>query len=136
VKAFTLIELITTLAIVAILVALAVPVYQGFIERGKLVAGTEQLVSLRGLMEQGYQAARSYRNGDDCIISDLNSDDFAFTCEADSNTTFLWTATSLGGVGLGNAGSYVYTVDQDGVEATTKYDGTTITGSTYWKIRD
>jgi len=136
VKAFTLIELVTTLAIVAILTALAVPAYQGFITRSKLASGTERLISLRGLMEQAYQTARTYRNGQNCIITDLSSDDFTFTCSAASNTSFLWTATSLGTSGLGQAGSYVYTVNQDGVESTTKYKGNTITNSVYWKIRD
>ncbi len=135
-KAFTLIELITVIAIVAILTALAVPAYQGFIQRGKLAAGTEELVSLRGLMEQAYQADRTYQSGENCIIGNFTGDDFSYVCGAPSRTTFTWTATSLANVGLGAEGNFVYTVDQNGVESTAKYDGVAITGSVYWKIRD
>ncbi len=133
-KGFTLIELLVTITIVAILAALSIPSYQAFIERSKLISGTEELSSLRGLMEQVYQANRTYLTGTACTIGNFSGEYFAQTCSGTA-TTFTWTATSAGGVGLGAAGDYVYTIDEDGVRATTKYAGATPSVTTGWKIR-
>ncbi len=135
-KGFTLIELMVTIGIVAILSAIAVPSYVSFIERGKLVSATEELSSMRGVMEQAYLVDRTYRSGNNCIIANYTGEYFAHTCATTSKTTFTWTATSMANVGLGAAGSYIYKINQDGTKSTAKYNGTVPSSTTGWKIRE
>lgn len=132
-KGFTLTELLVTIAIIAILAALTVPSYVTFIERSKLVSGTEELSSLRGLMEQAYQADRTYLAGENCAIAEFSNEYFSQTCTGTKNT-FTWTATSLAGVGLGFTADYIYTINQDGTKTTTRFAGSIPEHTAGWII--
>lgn len=57
---FTLIELMITVAIVAILAAIAYPSYRNYVLRGQLVDATNNLSALRANMERYYQDNRTY----------------------------------------------------------------------------
>ena len=57
---FTLIELMVTVAVVAILAAVALPSYTQFVVRGKLQEGTSNLLAMRTKMELYFQDNRSY----------------------------------------------------------------------------
>lgn len=57
---FTLIELMVTVAIVAILAAIAYPSYRNYVIRGQLVNATNGLSALRANMERYYQDNRTY----------------------------------------------------------------------------
>ncbi|MBC7938818.1 MAG: prepilin-type N-terminal cleavage/methylation domain-containing protein, partial [Chitinophagaceae bacterium] len=57
---FTLIELMITVAIIAILAMVAVPSYRDHILRGQLVDATNGLSSVRANMERHFQDNRSY----------------------------------------------------------------------------
>src|SRR6267378_8151432 len=57
---FTLIELMITVAIIAILAAVAIPNYTDYVKRGKLTEATSTLLSMRTKMEQYFQDNRSY----------------------------------------------------------------------------
>ena len=59
-KGFTLIELMITVAIVAILASIALPAYNDYVLRGKFTEATGNLADLRVKMEQFYQDNRSY----------------------------------------------------------------------------
>ena len=59
---FTLIEVMITCAIIAILSAIAYPSYTDFVLRGKLVEPTNALSGIRASMEQYYQDNRTYAN--------------------------------------------------------------------------
>lgn len=135
-KGFTLIELLVTIAIIAILSSLAIPSYVNYIERGKLISGTEGLSSLRGLMEQHYQRDRTYRisSGTACGIPNSTNEYFSNSCTA-TKTTFAWTAASVAGKGLGSAGDFVYKIDQDGTQTTSKFAGSAPSVTSGWKIR-
>jgi type IV pilus assembly protein PilE len=60
VRGFTLLELMITVAIVAILASIALPVYNDYITRGKLVEAHAALGAQRVRMEQYYQDLRTY----------------------------------------------------------------------------
>lgn len=88
------------------------------------------------MLEQAYQDNRSYRvdGGTDCLIATYTTDYFALACAATSDTLYELTATSQANEGLGAAGDYVYTIDQDGVKGTTKYKDTSVTVAD-WKYK-
>jgi type IV pilus assembly protein PilE len=114
---FTLIELMVTVAIVAILSGIALPMYRTYAIRGKLVAGTNALAALRTAMEQYYQDNRQYTNVSTTIVSPCAStttaDTFTLTCSVPSATTYTITAT---GSGLTNGA--IYTIDQSNTQRT------------------
>lgn len=132
VSGFTLIELVIAMAVVALLAAVAIPAYNDFTSRGKLAEGMANLSNLRLQMEQYYSDNRTYRNAAGaCAVADFNGNDFAFTCQTASATTFTWTATSLSGLG---SGAYQYSIDQNGTRKTLKYDGAA-SASQCWEVR-
>ena len=115
---FTLIEVMITVAIVAILCAIALPLYGNYVIRGKLVAGTNSLAALRAQMEQYYQDNRQYTSVSASIVSPClapttagNANTFVVGCTAPSSvltdTAYVLTAT-----GSGPTAGAVYTVDQ------------------------
>ena len=59
-SAFTLIELMVTIAIIAILAGVALPSYTQFVTRGKIQEGTGNLLAMRTKMEQYFQDNRSW----------------------------------------------------------------------------
>jgi prepilin-type N-terminal cleavage/methylation domain-containing protein len=110
---FTLIELMITVAIIGILAAVALPIYRNYVIRGKLVAGTNALASVRAQMEQFYQDNRQYTTitTPSTITSPCASpgvaDTFTLSCPTLTATTYTVKAT-----GSGLTAGAVYTMDQ------------------------
>ena len=135
-RGFTLLELMIVIGLLAILAVIALPSYSEYVVRTKLRSGTEGLSSFRSVLEQAYQDTRSYRNDADsaCRIATYPTDNFTLTCAATSDVLYTLTASSLDSVS-GAAGSYVYTLNQDGATKTTKFKGGSV-NLDYWKYRD
>jgi type IV pilus assembly protein PilE len=136
---FTLIELMITVAVVGILASVAVPSYIEHVRRSKLTDGTAALAEYRTRLEQYFQDNRNYGPaGGACgavapATASTTSQAFAYTCVvgAAPADTYVATATSVAGAGLGAAGDFVFTLNQANVRATTKYKGATST-ATCW----
>jgi prepilin-type N-terminal cleavage/methylation domain-containing protein len=118
---FSLIELMITILIVAILAAIAIPSYRNYVIRGQLVDATNGLSGLRANMERYYQDNRTYMSTgaftSPCLVTPLKSGSFTLSCTgagAPTATTYTLTAT-----GSGNTAGFVYTVDQQNTQATT-----------------
>jgi prepilin-type N-terminal cleavage/methylation domain-containing protein len=120
---FTLIELMVTVAIVAILAALAYPSYRNYVIRGQLVNATNGLAALRANMERFYQDNRTYQSVGTTFISPCLatpapvSGPFTLSCTgtgAPTTTGYILTAT-----GSGNTNGFVFTVDQSNTQVTT-----------------
>ncbi|MEP6906712.1 MAG: type IV pilin protein [Pseudoxanthomonas sp.] len=81
---FTLIELMIVVAIVAILLAIAIPSYTAYVTRGKLTEAQNTLSAYRVSMEQYYQDNRSYLAGGGCGVSPATASSglkyFTVTC--------------------------------------------------------
>jgi len=132
---FTLIELMIVVAIIAILAAIAVPIYSNYITRSKLTEAQNNLSALRVAMEQFFQDNRQYTstggtatsttcgvamptattsNGGNSIAKY-----FTYSCTATAST---YTITATGNSGTPTA-NFVFTIDQDNNRATTSANG-------------
>lgn len=117
-QGFTLIELMITVAVIAILTALALPSYQDYVLRGRLVDATTALSSLRARMEQHYQDNRTYKSVGTTFVSPCASSStagtFTVSCPTLEDTSYLLKAT-----GAGATAGFVFTMNNNGTQATT-----------------
>lgn len=123
---FTLIELLITLAIISILAAVAYPSYSNYTRRSHISEGLTQLADLRLQQEQYYQDNRTYlKDGstDQCAVLPKTNKYFTFSCTEVSSTSFTWTASSKSDSSMGNADAYQFSIDNNGNQKTTMFDG-------------
>ena len=125
-KGFTLIEVLTTIAIIGILTAIALPSYHEYVVRGALVESFTDLSDLRVQMEQSYLDNRTYVTG--CAIPPPTGKYFSFSSSGCSATAYTWTATGL----AGRTNGYSYTINQANTKTTTSFKGSAMTGKNCW----
>ena len=90
---FTLIEIMVTVAIVAILSAIALPVYSDYVTRGKIPEAIANLGSKSLQIEQWFLDNRTYVGAPGCTSDTTTSRYFDFSCSVSSTTTFTLLAT-------------------------------------------
>jgi len=133
-KGFTLIELMVTIIVVAILASIALPSYTDYVVRARLTEATGNLADLRVKMEQFYADNRRYSvpGGGECgtpggkkpIVADARN--FDYSCEStDANALgdqkFLLTAVGNAAQGLDGIS---FTVDHANAKKTVVQKGT------------
>jgi type IV pilus assembly protein PilE len=123
-QGFTLLELMITFAIIAILATIAIPAYSEYVKQGKVAEATSTLADLRIRTEQYFQDNRTYVNAP-CTPAAGTTEYFNYACET-APTTYRIIATGKSNHELG---SFEFTINQDNLK-TSKYEG--ITGATCW----
>lgn len=123
---FTLIELMITVVVIAILAAIALPMYQNYVMSGKLAEAKTQLSDLRVKLEQFYQDNRNYGTntcGTDAggtvrvAIPQAGVQYFTYACVlANAGQGYTITAAGVASQGVG---SFAFTIDQDNNKVTT-----------------
>lgn len=132
--AFTLLEVMITVAIVGILAMVALPSYKEYIQRSKIIDATSKLGDFRTQQEKYYLDNRTYIGvGGQCGVPDPPvgaSDPFAITCVPLTASTYLITAT---GRAASDMAGFSYTVDQAN-QRTSSGPGW-VSGSNCWAVR-
>jgi type IV pilus assembly protein PilE len=125
-RGFTLLELMITVAVIAILASVALPSYSDYVRRGTLPEAFSALADYRVKMEQYYQDHRNYGTSD-CAdgtpaptwktFAPADARYFGFACTlTSSGQGYVLTATGATGAAIG----HVYTVDSGNAKRTTK----------------
>ncbi|GMU72385.1 MAG: prepilin-type N-terminal cleavage/methylation domain-containing protein [Burkholderiales bacterium] len=118
-RGFTLIELMMTVAIAAILAAVAIPMYRDYVVRSRIIDATSRLSDFRVRMEQFFMNNRTYESvGGACGVADpsVTSDQaFQIKCTGASATAYTATATGLSSAGMSG---FEYEINQAGTKTT------------------
>lgn len=129
-KGFTLIELMVVVAILSILGAIALPIYNDYIVRGRIPEATAALANKRARIELFYDNNRTYVDAPDCTADSTTSKYFAFSC--DNVTTSTYTVQA---VGTGAMSGFTFTIDQSNAKATTSVPDGWSDNSGCWVVR-
>lgn len=134
---FTLIEVMITVAIVAILAAVALPSYRDFIVRGHLADASNGLATIRAQMERHFQDNRTYATvgafTTPCAAAAATRTFNLF--EVSCSGTPTANAFTLQALGSGAANGFTFTITEADVRATTAAASGWGTCATKWILR-
>ncbi len=132
---FTLIELMITVVIVAILATIALPAYTDYIRRGRISEAIGLLATQPIKMEQFFQDRRTYVGA--CAAGTVApapgaTSTFSFSCPTLTEAGYVVQA-----LGNGSMAGYTYTINQAGAKTTviTSATGWSAGTSTCWVLR-
>lgn len=116
---FTLIELMVTVAVVAILASIAYPSYTDYLRRGQVQEAPRVLSDYRARLEQYYQDNRTYGTGTPCPLTNPPSGTyFQYVCTGTGvGQTFSVVASPINTTGLLKGLSYA--IDDQNTQTTT-----------------
>lgn len=119
-RGFTLIELMITVGIVAILTAIAYPAYRNYVLRGQVANATQGLATTAANMERYFQDNRSYAPINSLTPPCSTSATFGtFTVSCTTAPTTTAYRISAVGINPGSTAGFTYTIDQNATQTTT-----------------
>ncbi|MGF1722554.1 type IV pilin protein [Vibrio kyushuensis] len=87
----TLIELLFTVAIIAVLAAIAYPSYTNHVLKAHRTAAKTDMLRMQLILEEGYQGSYDWSNiisGGSCTICDSDTDRYQFSIASSSTTPY------------------------------------------------
>jgi len=115
VSGFTLIEILIVIAMMAILMAIALPSYSDYLKRGRIVDGLVPLADMGAKLEQYFQDHRTYTgacSADSIAPLPAETSHFEYTC------ALTETPPKVTASGKGSMSGFVFTLDTQGVRKT------------------
>jgi len=126
-QGFTLIEVLITVAIVGILLAVAVPAYSDYVTRGRLTEAFAALGGAQPAAEQFWANNRTYVGFDGSANFPVATANFTYALGNATTSTYTITAT-----GRSKAAGFAYTINESGVRTTTTSPTGWGTSTTCW----
>ncbi|WP_394228026.1 type IV pilin protein [Pseudoalteromonas spongiae] len=108
---FTLVEIMITVTIIGILLAVALPAYGDYVKDGRRAEAQQYLMQQAGVLERNYTRLGRYPNEQN--ITFKQSDFYAYSYKSQNNTEFSLTATPKGAQVGDRCGSL--SINQQGV---------------------
>lgn len=134
-RAFSLVELMLALAILAILAGIAWPSYSAYVQRGRILEAVTRLSESRAKMEQYFLDQRSYVDASGaCGVpppSPSAADAFVLQCSGTAST-YTYTATGTSG---GAMARFAYSIDETGSRRTASLPANWSRHDDCWTIR-
>lgn len=113
-RGFTLIELMVTVAIVGILMAVAIPAYSNYVLRARATEAFTALGAFQPAAEQFWANNRKYTGVGAQLPATTANANFTYAVSGDTDSAYLLTAT-----GANKMAGFAYTIDQSGNKKTT-----------------
>jgi type IV pilus assembly protein PilE len=127
-RGVTLPEVMITIAIVGILAGIALPNYQGYIQRSTLSEAFDGLSAYRLRMDQAFHNNGNFGAGACAVATPTPTENFTFACElTDGGQGYLASA-----VGIGRMVGFAFSVDDDGRRITAAFPGQALLPATCW----
>ena len=132
---FTMLETMMVVAIVAILAALALPSYAGYVQRARIVEAVARLSDAYARMNEYFEDQRSYVDGaGHCGIdapAPASADGFALSCIG-SASTFTYKASGIAAKGMDG---FAFTIDERGAKGTVSVPANWTRTPDCWTVR-
>ena len=126
---FTLLELMITVVIVAILAAIALPSYSEYVTRSRLTEAFSALASAQSSAEQFWSNNRTYAGFNAASGYPPATANFTYILSNQTASTYTITAT---GVASSPVYGFAFTIDQNGNKATTTVPASWTASTTCW----
>lgn len=134
-RAFSLVELMLALAVVAVLAGIAWPSYAAYVQRGRILEAVARLSEARAKMEQYFLDQRSYVDASGACgfvpPPPAPGDAFALSCTGTASS-YTYTATGTSG---GSMAAFAYAIDETGLRTTASLPPTWSKRAECWTIR-
>jgi type IV pilus assembly protein PilE len=118
-QGFSLIELVVTIGIIALLAAIAVPSYTSYAQQARRTDAIRALATARQVLERCYTQYYAYNNGACPALATASpSGYYAITTPTLTTNTYLLQATAQG-VQLKDQGCTAFKIDQTGAQTST-----------------